>query len=83
MDFVAKKKKHCTQLFWVEPKQRTYWEMVEAIVWHATLEMRDKKYLMYYRRAFYAFNVLVEELTLFLMSKCLNPMRSQLVIIRS
>jgi hypothetical protein len=30
--------------------------------------------------AFDAFNVLVEELTLFFMSKCLNPMRSRLEV---
>jgi len=35
---------------------------------------------MYYRMAFDAFNVLVEELTLIVMSKCLNPMRSQLEV---
>jgi hypothetical protein len=54
--------------------------MVEAIVWHVTVEMRDRKYFMYYLMAFYAFNVLVEELPLFFMSKCLNPMRSQLEV---
>jgi hypothetical protein len=42
--------------------------------------MRERKYLMYYRMAFDAFNVLVEELTLIVMSKCLNPMRSQLEV---
>jgi len=34
---LKKKKKHCSWLFWVEPKQRTHWEMVEAIVWHTNL----------------------------------------------
>jgi hypothetical protein len=61
---LRKRKKHCSRLFWVEPKQRTHWEMVEAIAWHITSDMRDKKYLMYYRMTFDAFNVLVEELTL-------------------
>jgi hypothetical protein len=28
---LRKRKKHCRLLFWVEPKQRTHWEMVEAI----------------------------------------------------
>jgi hypothetical protein len=28
---LRKRKKHCKLLFWVEPKQRTHWEMVEAI----------------------------------------------------
>jgi hypothetical protein len=56
---LSKRKKHCSQLFWVEPKQRPHWEMVEAIVWHTTLEIRDIKYLMYYRMTFDAFNVLV------------------------
>jgi len=62
---LKKKKKHCTQLFWEEPKQRTHWEMVETIVWHTTPEMKDRKYLMYYWMTFDAFNVLVEEWTLF------------------
>jgi hypothetical protein len=25
---LKKKRKHCSRLFWVEPKQRTHWEMV-------------------------------------------------------
>jgi len=54
--------------------------MVEAIVWHTTLEMRNKKYLMYYRMTFDAFNVLVEELTPFLKSECLHPVRSPLKV---
>jgi hypothetical protein len=45
---LLKKKKHCTRLFWEEPKQRTHWEMVETIVWHTIPEMKDRKYLMYY-----------------------------------
>ncbi len=67
-------------MFWVEPKQRTHWEMVEAIVWHTTPEMRDKKCLMYYWMTLYACNVLVEELTLFLKSKCFNLVRPHLEV---
>ncbi len=69
---LRKRKKHCNWLFWVEPKQRTHWEMVEVIVWHKTPKMRDRKYLMYYQMIFDAFNVLVEELTSFLKFECLN-----------
>ncbi len=67
-------------MFWVEPKQRTQWEMVEAIVWHTTPEMKDKKYLMCYPMTFDAFNVLVEKLTLFLKFECLNLVRPQLEV---
>jgi hypothetical protein len=31
------RRKNFSQLFWVEPKQWTHWEMVEAIVWHTHL----------------------------------------------
>ncbi len=36
---LKKKKKHYFQMFWIELKQIvTHWQMVEAIVWHTTLE---------------------------------------------
>jgi hypothetical protein len=54
--------------------------MVKAIVWHTTLEIRDKKYLMYYQMSFDAFNVLVEKISLFLKFECLNLLRSQLEV---
>jgi hypothetical protein len=38
--------------------------MVEAIAWHTTPDISNKKYLMYYQMTLDAFNVLVEELTL-------------------
>jgi hypothetical protein len=54
--------------------------MVDAIVWHTTPEMKDRNYLMYYWMTFDAFNVLVEEWTLFLKSKCFNLRRPQLEV---
>jgi hypothetical protein len=51
--------------------------MVEVIVWRTTPQMKDKKYMMYYQMTFDAFNVLVEELTPFLKSECLNHVRPQ------
>lgn len=33
-------------MYWIEPKQ-THWKEVEAIVWHKTLEMNDRKYFMH------------------------------------
>jgi hypothetical protein len=41
VDFVEKKKETLYSILLGRTKQRTHWEM-EAIVWHATLEMRDK-----------------------------------------
>jgi hypothetical protein len=49
-------------------------------VWHTTLEMRDRIFLLHYRMSFEAFNILVLELTHFLQSSCLNPIRPQLEI---
>jgi hypothetical protein len=77
---LKKEEKHYSQLFWEEPKQRTHWEMVEAVVWHTTPEMKDKKYLMYYRMTFDAINVLIEELTPVLKSKCFNLRGAQLKV---
>jgi hypothetical protein len=54
--------------------------MVEAIVWHPTLEMRHIKYLMYYQMKFYAFDVLVEELTPFFKFECLHLVMPQLEV---
>jgi hypothetical protein len=42
--------------------------------------MRDKKYLMYYRMASYAFNVLVENFSPFLKFKCVHLRRPQLEV---
>ncbi len=42
--------------------------------------MRDKKYLMYYRMAFYAFNVLVGNFSPFLKFECVNLLRPQLEV---
>jgi len=35
---LEKKKKNYSWLFWVKPKQKTHWEMVEAIVCHTKLK---------------------------------------------
>jgi hypothetical protein len=63
-----------------KPKQHTHWDLVETNVWHTTPEIRDRKLLLHYRMNFEAFNNLVLELTPFLQSSCLNPIRPQLDI---
>ncbi len=42
--------------------------------------MRDRKFFLYYRMSYETFNNLVEELTPFLKSQCMNPVRPQLEI---
>ncbi len=51
--------------FGLNPNKKTHCKNVEAIVWHTTLEMRDRKYLMHYTMYFDAFNKIVEELSSF------------------
>ncbi len=67
-------------MFWIEPKEKTHWKEVEAIVWHKTLEMSDRKYFMHYVMSFDAFNNSVEELFPFLKLKFFNLVRLQLKI---
>jgi hypothetical protein len=74
------KKHHPSRFWWKEPKQYTRWDLVETIVSHTILEIRDRKFLLHYKISFEAFNNLVLELTHFLQSSCLNPIKTQLEI---
>ncbi len=51
--------------FGLNPNKKTCCENVKTIVWHRTLEMRDRKCLMHYAMSFDTFNNLVEELSPF------------------
>jgi hypothetical protein len=53
---------------------------VESTIWHTTPEMRNRKFMGYYRMSFEAFNSLVEELTPFLQSQCVNLVQPQVEI---
>lgn len=53
---------------------------METHVWGTTFHMRDRKFFLYYRMSYEAFNNLVEELTPFLKSQCMNPVTPQLEI---
>ncbi len=53
---------------------------METIVWHTILEIRDRKFLLHYKISFEAFNNLILELTPFLQSNSLNPIKTQLEI---
>jgi hypothetical protein len=44
---LKKKKKYSSCMFWIELKQKIHWEEVEAIVWHMTSRVKDKKYLIH------------------------------------
>jgi hypothetical protein len=44
---LKKKRNYSFSMFWIEFKQKIHWEEVEAIVWHTTSHMRDKKYLIH------------------------------------
>jgi hypothetical protein len=63
-------RRHPPRFWWKEPRQYTHWELVETNVWHTTLEIRDRKFLLHYRMSFEAFNNLVLEFTPFLQSSC-------------
>ncbi|KAH9543806.1 hypothetical protein CY35_13G084400 [Sphagnum magellanicum] len=52
----------------MSPCNIVQWDFVQNIVWHTTPKMRDRKFLLYYRISFKAFNNLVFELKLFLQS---------------
>jgi hypothetical protein len=65
-----KRKNYSSCMFWIEPKQKTHWKEVEAILWHKTLEINDRKYFMHYVMSFDAFNNSVEKLFPFLKLKC-------------
>jgi len=73
-------RKHSPHFWWKEPKQYTHWDLVETNVWYTTLDIRDGNFLLHYRMSFEVFNNLVLELTHFLQSSCLNPIRPQLKI---
>jgi hypothetical protein len=55
-------------------------DFVESTLWHTTPEMRNRKFMGYYRMSFEAFNSLVEELTSFLQSQCVNLVQPQVEI---
>ncbi len=71
-------RKHSSCFWWKEPKQYTHWDLVETNVWHTIFEIRDRKFLLCYKMNFETFNNLVLELTPFLQSSCLNPIKTQL-----
>jgi hypothetical protein len=73
-------RRHPPRFWWKEPKQYIHWDLVETNVWHITLEIKDRNFLLHYRVSSETFNNLVLELTPFLQSSCLNPVRSQLEI---
>jgi hypothetical protein len=73
-------RRHPSCFWWKEPKQCTHWDLVETIVWHTILEIRDRKFLLHYKVSFEAYNNLVLELTPFLQSSCLNCIKTQLEI---
>jgi hypothetical protein len=58
-----------------EPRQYTHWDLVETNVWHTTPKKKNRKFLLHYIMSFEFFNNLVLELTPFLQSSCLNPIR--------
>jgi hypothetical protein len=73
-------KRDPSHFWWKELKQYTHWDLVETIVRHTLIEIRDRKFLLHYKISFGAFNNLVLELTHFLQSSCLNPIKTQLEI---
>ncbi len=56
---------------------------MESTIWHTTPKMRHRKFMGYYKMSFEAFNNLVEELTPFLQSQCVNLVRPQVEIIKT
>ena len=76
----SRKKPYASRNFWVEPRQATHWNYVERVVWRASNEMHERKFKKFYRMSYLAFNNLVQLLTLFLRSKCVNQVRPQLEI---
>ncbi len=46
---------------------------METNVWHTTLEIGDRKFLLYYKMSFEAFNNLVLQLTPFFAIKLFKP----------
>ena len=78
--FIASRKKPVALLFSVEPKQSAHWNHVEPIVWRASEEMHYRKYMKSYRMSLEAFDNLVQMLTPYLQSQCINLVRSQLEI---
>ncbi len=73
-------RRHQSCFWWKEHRQYTHWDLVKTNVWHTTLEIKDWKFLLHYIMSFEAFNNLVLELTHFLQSSCLNPIKPQLEI---
>ena len=67
-----RKKPHITHNFWVEPRQATHWNYVERIVWRASDEMHERKFKKFYRMSYPAVYNLLQLLTLFLKSECIN-----------
>jgi len=58
-------RKYPPHFWWKKPKQYTHWDLVETNVWHTTPKIKNRKFLLYYRMSFEAFNNLVLELTPF------------------
>jgi hypothetical protein len=75
---ILSRKRSPSWLWWKKPMQHVQWDFVESTVWHTTPEMRHRKFMGYYRMSFETFNNLVEELTPFLQSQCVNLVRPQL-----
>jgi len=75
-----RKKSNAPRLFWVEPRQATHWNYVERVVWRSTNEMHHNKFKKFYRMDFGAFENLLNMLTLFLRSRCVNQVRPQIEI---
>jgi len=70
-------RKHSLCFWWKELKQYTHWDLVETNVWRTILEIRGRKFLLCYKMNFETFNNLVLELTPFLESSHLNPIKTQ------
>ncbi len=73
-------KRHPPWLWWKGLQQSTHWDQVEANVWHTTLEMKHRKYIMYYMMTFDVFQKLVLELIPCLQSQCFDFVRPHLEI---
>jgi hypothetical protein len=76
----SRKKSNVVRLFWVEPRQSTHWNYVERVVWRSSDEMHLNKFKKFYRMDFDAFENLLNMLTPFLRSRCVNQVRPQMEI---
>ncbi len=56
---LAIEKRQCPQLLWKKPIKSMHWNQMKFDVWHVILEIKDMKYLFYYKMNYEAFQNLV------------------------